>query len=263
MKQQFQNYKFVIAYDGSRYKGWQIQPKEENTIQGKLQKVLGELCREPVAVIGSGRTDSGVHALAQIANVHLPLDPKGISDRKEYRTYLEPEALLHYMNAYLPQDIAVLSIEKVPEHFHARYHAVNKTYRYRIYTSFIPNVFERKYVYTYTEKQLDTAAMRAAAEKLCGTHDFTSFCGNKHMKKSRIRTLFSIEIREEREEIVIEYTGDGFLQNMVRILTGTLIEVGIGKIPVTSMQAILEEKNRSAAGFTAPPEGLVLVKVRY
>ena len=243
------NYKILVQYDGTRYKGWQVQKSTDMTIQGKLQAVLEALAGHPVEVIGSGRTDAGVHALGQVANFHLDGN-------------FSEEKILEYLNHYLPMDIAVTSIEEVEERFHSRYHATSKTYIYRIHTSRIPNVFERKYMYTYTE-HLDVDAMRDAAKYMVGTKDFMAFCGNKKMKKSTVRSVFSIDIQKKQDEIVIAYTGDGFLQNMIRIMTGTLIEVGNGTRKACEIEEIIEGKNREKAGYTVPPEGLTLKQVEY
>ena len=238
-----------MQYDGTRYKGWQVQKSTDMTIQGKMQDVLSQMAGQEIEVIGSGRTDAGVHAYGQVANFHMP------------KHFLEKE-ILEYLNHYLPMDIAVLDIEEAEERFHARYHAVRKTYVYRIHRSNIPNVFERKYMYTYTEA-LDITAMKKAAQLLLGTHDFMAFCGNKKMKKSTVRTIISINIEEKENELRISYTGDGFLQNMIRILTGTLIEIGNGTKSYSEIIEILESKDRQKAGYTAPPEGLILEKVYY
>lgn len=243
------NYKITVQYDGTRYKGWQIQKTTDMTIQGKIQQVLSRMCEEEIEVIGSGRTDAGVHALGQVANFHFP---------KEY----SKAEILEYLNHYLPKDIAVTEIEQVDERFHARYHAVSKTYIYRIHTSLIPNVFERKYMYTYLGT-MNVDDMKKAAKLMLGKHDFRCFCGNNKMKKSTVRTITAIEIIEKEDEIEIRYTGDGFLQNMIRIMTGTLIEVGNGTLSVCDVLDILQGNNREAAGFTVPPEGLVLKEVRY
>lgn len=243
------NYKITVQYDGTRYKGWQVQKSTDMTIQGKLQAVLREMTGEDVEVIGSGRTDAGVHALGQVANFHIP---DGYS----------PQEVLEYLNRYLPMDIAVTDIKEVEERFHARFSAVEKTYIYRVHTSTIPNVFERKYRYNYTT-QLDLTAMKAAANQLEGTHDFMAFCGNKKMKKSTVRTISEIRITPKADEIEFSYTGDGFLQNMIRILTGTLIEVGNGTKKPEEISDILRSKNRENAGYTVPPEGLILKSVRY
>lgn len=243
------NYRITVQYDGTRYRGWQVQKSTDATIQGKLEHVLSTLAGHPVEVIGSGRTDAGVHAVGQVANFHIDDDFSG-------------EELMETLNRYLPEDIAVTEIVEVEERFHSRYHATSKTYCYRIHTSTVPNVFERKYVYTYTDA-LDVGKMQQAASFLMGTHDFSSFCGNRHMKKSTVRTIIDIEFRRMERELAIYYTGDGFLQNMVRILTGTLIEVGSGRRDPESMKDILAAKDREAAGYTAPPQGLRLEKVTY
>ena len=243
------NYKITVQYDGTRYKGWQVQKSTEDTIQGKIQHVLETLVGHPVEVIGSGRTDAGVHASGQIANFHIE------------DSYCEEE-IMRWLNEHLPQDIAVTQICEVEERFHSRYQADTKTYRYRIHTSSISNVFERKYVYEYL-LPLDIEKMRKAAEHLIGTHDFRAFCGNRRMKKSTVRTIYSIEIEVNESEIAIIYTGNGFLQNMIRILTGTLIEVGDGRREPKEMIQILESKDRSMAGYTVPPHGLILEKVTY
>lgn len=243
------NYKIIIQYDGTRYKGWQVQKATEMTIQGKIQDVLTAMTGQEVEVIGSGRTDAGVHAYGQVANFHVP----------EHFTEKE---IMDYLNHYLPMDIAVLSIEEVEERFHARYQAVSKTYMYRIHTSNVPNVFERKYMYTYTEP-LDMERMKKAASLMLGTHDFAAFCGNKKMKKSMVRTVTDITFVQTADEIAISYTGDGFLQNMIRIMTGTLIEVGNGTKEPEDILRILESKTRENAGYTVPPEGLILKEVVY
>ena len=264
------NYKMILQYDGTRYRGWQVLPAEL-TIQGKLQDVLSKMAGYQVEVTGSGRTDAGVHAKGQTANFHL---------REEW----DEDKILFYLNQYLPEDIAVCEVKRVDERFHSRYQAVEKTYLYRIHTGKIPEVFERRYVYDYTEP-LDVNRMRKAAEYLCGTHDFKSFCGNKKMKKSTVRTIYRIMVKQEPgsslvkkstvrtiHEISIEeiggeirftYTGNGFLQNMVRILTGTLIEIGDGRRTPEDVSEILEAKNRERAGYTAPACGLTLLEVIY
>lgn len=242
--------KITIAYDGTKYNGWQIQRATDNTIQGKISAVLSRMCGHMVEVDGSGRTDAGVHAMAQVASFEID-DSHGA------------DHILAYLNQYLPDDIAVLSAEEAPADFHARFSARSKTYRYRIHTSPIPNVFERKYVYTYLDKPLNVGRMKQAASLLLGTHDYKAFCGNPKFKKSSVRTIMDIRIEETESGITISYTGDGFLQNMVRILTGTLIEVGNGNLSPTMMPEIIESRDRQKAGFTAPPQGLTLVRVEY
>lgn len=243
------NYRIIIQYDGTRYRGWQRLSDTEDTIQGKIQAVLTKMAGTEVEIIGSGRTDAGVHARGQVANFHW----KGAEGKEE---------LLDYLNRYLPMDIAVSAIEEVEERFHSRYQAKSKTYLYRIHTGRIPEVFERKYVYDYPVP-LAVERMRQAAQTLVGTHDFKSFCGNKKTKKSTVRTIYEIRMEEREQELCIYYTGDGFLQNMVRILTGTLIEIGDGRREPEDIGRILEAKDREAAGYTAPACGLTLLAVEY
>ena len=243
------NYRLDIEYDGSRYEGWQRQNRTTNTIQGKIEEVLSKMCETPIEIDGAGRTDAGVHAKGQVANVHL-------------ETEKNCEEICDYLNHYLPEDIAVLSLEEAGERFHSRFQAKEKTYMYRLHTSKIPDVFERKYVYTYTEP-LHLENMREAAAYMTGTMDFTSFCANKHMKKSAVRSVYAIDFQVTEKEIDIIYRGNGFLHNMVRIMTGTLLEVGMGKKKPEDIPMILAAKNREAAGFTAPAQGLVLLEVKY
>lgn len=244
------NYKIELAYDGGRYDGWQKQGNTAMTIQGKLEAVLSRMAGEEVEVYGSGRTDAGVHALGQVANFHL----------KEEKN---PEELLAFLNHYLPEDIQVLSCQQVPERFHSRLLAVRKTYRYQIEMGPKKDVFLRDYYYGLGQ-MLDVGAMEKAASYLVGRHDFKSFCGNRKMKKSTVRIIEKIEIcRQDDTRLQLFVTGNGFLQQMVRILTGTLIEVGQGKRSPGEMEAILEAKDRAMAGFTAPAQGLCLMKVEY
>ena len=243
------NYKLTIQYDGTRYRGWQVQGNTDNTIQGKIQSVLSQLDGAPVEIHGSGRTDAGVHARGQVANVQLASEP-------------DCTTVLTYCAAPLPQDIAVCAVEDAPPRFHARLNAKSKRYVYRIWNNAIPNVFERKYLYQLTDP-LDLAAMRQAADLLLGTHDFRSFCGLRRYKKSTVRTIYSIQIDQIGSEIRISYEGDGFLNLMVRILTGTLVEVGLSQRKPEDMPEILAAKDRSAAGRTMPPEGLCLDAVFY
>ena len=243
------NYKMTLRYDGSRYDGWQKQANTERTIQGKLEEILGKMTGGAVEVHGSGRTDAGVHALCQVANFHADLR-------------MTPEAVREYLNQYLPEDIAVLAVTTVPDRFHSRLNAVEKTYLYRIETAPRKDVFERKYVFGLGETP-DVGRMRRAAAFLLGEHDFKSFCSNKRMKKSTVRRITAITIETEGTKILIRYRGNGFLYNMVRILTGTLIEVGLGKRDPEEVREILLKKDRQAAGFTAPAEGLFLENVSY
>lgn len=243
------NYKVILQYDGGRYDGWQKQGNTDNTIQGKLESILEKLSGRPVEVHGSGRTDAGVHALGQTANFHLD----GERPANE---------VMDYLNRYLPEDIAVTAAKKAPERFHSRLNAVAKTYLYRIDTADKKMVFERKYIYGLG-RELDLEQMRQAAAYLTGEHDFKSFCANKRMKKSTVRRLDRIEITREGSRVQLQFTGNGFLHHMVRIMTGTLIEVGLGERRPESVKEILNAEDRQAAGFTAPAEGLFLKNVDY
>ena len=243
------NYRLLLQYDGSKLNGWQKQGNTDHTIQGKLERILTRMYGEPVEIHGSGRTDAGVHALGQVANFHAP------------GRFLAEE--IHaYLNEYLSEDIRVLTVAAADGRFHARLSAKEKTYEYRIDNGAVANVFLRKYAMRVQEP-LDVDAMRRAAASFIGTHDFKSFCANKKMKKSTVRTITAIDIAETDGIVTIRYTGNGFLYNMVRILTGTLIEVGRGERCPASISSILQAQDRSAAGFTAPPQGLFLVSVRY
>ena len=243
------NYKLTIQYDGTRYNGWQVQGNTDQTIQGKVEGVLSRLTGQPVELHGSGRTDAGVHALGQVANVKLPRP-------------FDPSELLRELNRYLPADIGVIAVEPAPERFHARLNARSKTYRYRIWNSEIPNVLERSYLYPLPEP-LDVAAMERAAADLVGTHDFRSFCGLKRFKKSTVRTITDIIITQHSSEVRLEFTGNGFLMRMVRILAGTLVEVGLGQRAADAMPAVLAAQDRAAAGPALPAQGLALVRVEY
>lgn len=242
-------YRLTLAYDGSRYNGWQKQGNTKNTIQEKLETLLTRLLGEPIEVAGSGRTDAGVHAMGQVVSFHT-------SEKQDCA------ALLSEIRRYLPDDIGALELSEAAPRFHARLNAVGKTYVYRVWNSDAPNVFERKYMYTVTES-LDLAAMETAADHFLGTHDFMSLCANKRMKKSTVRTIESIRIQRLGNELRFTVTGDGFLYNMVRILVGTLLEVGMGKRSPDSIPALLEAKDRSQAGYLVPPHGLRLEEVYY
>lgn len=243
------NYKLKIAYDGTRYFGWERQPGRE-TIQGKLEAVLCRMCgTDMVDVIGAGRTDAGVHAKAMTASVRL-------------ETSLSEIQIRDYLNRYLPEDISVTEVKVASERFHARYKAVGKTYCYTVFDGPVKPVFNRRY-YTPLEKEVDVERMRKAAEYLVGEHDYKSFCGNPKMKKSTVRMVDKIQIRRNKGYVIFTFHGTGFLQNMIRILVGTLLEVGNGKKEPEEMPAILEACDRQAAGYTAPAKGLCLIRVDY
>lgn len=243
------NVKLTIQYDGTRYDGWQRQGNTDNTLQGRLEGVLSRMVGKPVEIQGAGRTDAGVHARGQVASVHLP---EGYT----------PQEVQNYLNRYLPEDVAVVDVVEVGERFHARLSATGKEYRYHIRMGSVPDVFARKYQYR-VEEPLDLAAMERAAGYLTGKHDFRSFCGNRRFKKSTVREVFHIGVEVCGSDLTLVYRGDGFLYNMVRILTGTLLEVGLGQRTPESMVDILEAKERTAAGKTAPAQGLVLQEVYY
>ena len=245
------NYKMTISYDGTRYDGWQKQKNTENTIQGKLETLLSRMAGKEISVHGSGRTDAGVHALGQTANFWMD-------------TGLSEEELSAAMNRYLPDDIAVRDLKAASDRFHSRLSAVGKVYRYRLYVGEGKPVFDRKYVWQISEKP-DINRMREAADCLVGQHDFRAFCGNRHMKKSTVRRLDRIEIEESPDgaRLDLSFEGNGFLQNMVRILVGTLVECGLGLRDPKETERILALGERSLAGQTAPARGLTLVEVRY
>lgn len=242
------NYKMLIEYDGTRYYGWQRQPEHE-TIQGKLEKVLSLMCQKEVEVIGAGRTDAGVHAKGMTANANMETD-------------LEPEQIRDYLNRYLPDDIAVREVREASPRFHARYNAVGKTYCYTCYDGEVKSVFDRRY-YTRLEESPDVEKMREAAEILRGEHDFRNFCVNPRMKKSTVRCVDRIEIARKGGYITFTFHGTGFLQNMVRIMVGTLLEVGCSRMTCDRVREVLEAKERQKAGPTAPAQGLCLMSVDY
>ena len=243
------NIKLVLEYDGSRYDGWQRQGNTDNTIQGKIETVLQKWSGEEIEIHGSGRTDGGVHALGQIANFKL-------------ETELSAEEIMRYINRFLPDDIGIVAAWEADMRFHSRLSATGKTYRYRILTGEIPEVFGRRQRFWHKEK-LDVAAMKKAAEDFIGKKDFMSFCDNKRMKKSTVREITSLDITENGNEIIIDVTGNGFLYHMVRIIAGTLIEIGEGKRAADSVPAIIEAKDREKAGVIAAAEGLTLMEVFY
>ncbi len=243
------NFKITLAYDGTRYSGWQKQGNTGNTIQGKLEKVISAMFGTAVEVQGSGRTDAGVHAAAQTANFKMD-------------TKVSAAEICRYLRAYLPQDIGVLSVEEVDARFHARISAKQKTYRYRIWNSDVPNVFERKYLYLCPEP-LDTAAMEACVPYFLGTHDFRAFCSNPDLKKSSVRTIYEMRLERLGPELRLTVTGSGFLYNMVRLIAGTLLEVGRGHLRPEEIPEILERQDRRRAGPMAPACGLCMMEVAY
>lgn len=244
------NYRLKIQYDGYRFKGWQRQPGTDMTIQGKLEAVLSCFVGEVVTVDGAGRTDAGVHALEQVANVKLAGESADVLQIRDY------------LNEYLPEDIRVSSVECAGERFHSRLNATGKRYAYHIMKSDCENVFLRKYTWK-AEKPLDIKQMVQAARCFYGSHDFRSFCTNPAKKKSTVRKIESITIEETETELILRFCGNGFLHHMVRILTGTLVEVGSGARKPEEIPGILEKRERKYAGVMAPAQGLFLEKVFY
>ena len=242
------NLRLDLCYDGTRYRGWQRLPGREDTIQGRLEACLTRILGEPIEVSGSGRTDAGVHARGQVASFHC-------------ESTMPSGEILENLRRYLPEDIGIYSCKDVSPRFHARLNAKEKTYCYRIWNSEMPCVFVRRYV-TVLPETLDLGAMERAAALLTGEHDFSAFCGNAKMKKSTVRFLRSVTITREGEELVLRFTGNGFVQSMVRILTGTLIEVGRGQRRAESIPDLFGGK-RAEAGFLAPAQGLCLEEVIY
>jgi len=242
-------FRLTLCYEGTRYRGWQRQGNTDNTIQARLETLLTRLLEQPVELAASGRTDAGVHARRQVCSFRADTD-------------WDVDFMLTQLRKFLPEDIGAVSLEEAAPRFHARLNCREKTYLYRVWNSEAPNVFERRLMYAFPAP-LDLEAMRRAAEALLGEHDFSAFCANRHMKKSAVRSIHSIEIRREGEEVRLSFTGNGFLYNMVRILTGTLLEVGTGQRSEESVRAALESLEREQAGFTAPAQGLTLWDVRY
>ena len=243
------NYKLTIQYDGARYKGWQRLGNGDQSIQGKIENVLTEMAGQKMEIIGCSRTDAGVHALHQVANFHINMDK-------------EPSDIHAYLNKYLPNDISITRVEIVPDRFHARYNAKDKTYLYRIWNETYTNPFARKYS-MHVAEELNLANMNKAAKHFIGKHDFTAFSNAKSKKKSMVREIHAIKIEKDAGFIQIRITGDGFLYNMVRKIVGTLLEVGLGKIKEDQIPFILEEKNRALTGMMAEANGLLLERVEF
>ena len=242
------NFKIVLEYDGTKYNGWQKQGNTKNTIEYKFLEILKKMSGSETEIFASGRTDSGVHAKGQVANFKIDTD-------------MSAKQVMDYINTYLPEDIRVLSCTEVDERFHSRLNAERKTYMYRIYLG-KPSVFERKYVYA-TDEALDAEKMKEAAKSFIGKYDFKAFCTKQKMKKSTVREIYSLDVIENGEELDIVVCGNGFLYNMVRIISGTLFKVGTGEIKPEEIKNIIKDKNRENAGDTLPPSGLTLLSVEY
>jgi tRNA pseudouridine38-40 synthase len=245
------NLKLTVAYDGTAYVGWQRQA-EGVSIQGLLEAALEPFEGQPVTVHGAGRTDAGVHALGQVASVRLT-------------AALEVTRLARALNAVLPVDVRIVSVEEESADFHARYSATGKTYEYRIINAPFVSPFMYRYVW-HVPYRLNVDAMRAAAELLRGHHDFAAFQSARTAARSSERTITAIEWETGSgpdAPIVLRISGDGFLRHMVRNIMGTLVEVGWGRWPVASITSILASRDRAHAGAAAPPQGLFLLAVMY
>ncbi|MFR7544725.1 MAG: tRNA pseudouridine(38-40) synthase TruA [Clostridia bacterium] len=242
------NIKLTIEYDGKDFNGWQKQPNKLN-IQGNIEKVISEITKEEIELIGSGRTDAGVHAIGQVANFktnsNIPIEKFAIA-----------------INSRLKKSIIIKKAEEVPERFHSRYNCKKKTYRYIINNSDMGSAIYRNLEYNI-KMPLNLENMKKASKYFEGEHDFSAFKASGTSSKSSVRTIYSADVKKENERIIIELTGNGFLYNMVRIISGTLVEVGLGKIRPEEIEDIIDSKNRQMAGKTLPPYGLYLVEVNY
>lgn len=240
--------KLTIAYDGTNYCGWQIQPNGI-TVEEVVNRELSRLLKEEIHVIGASRTDSGVHALGNVA----------VFDTE---ARIPAEKVSFALNRSLPEDIVIQKSEEVPQDFHPRFCDSTKTYEYRIWNATFVQPVNRLYTY-HVHDTLDVEAMQRAAQFIVGEHDFASFCSVGAQVQSTVRTVYSVDVIKENELITIRVTGAGFLYNMVRIIAGTLLQVGLGAKPAEWVREVLEAKDRSQAGPTAPAQGLTLMKIEY
>ena len=242
------NIRLDICYEGTRYRGWQRLSATDNTIQAKLEQVLSRILAEPIEVSASGRTDAGTHAKAQVVSFHC-------------QNTMPCEEILIQLRCYLPEDIGIYSCKNVSPRFHARLNAKTKTYAYRVWNSEKPCVFQRKFVHI-DPREIDLDAMQQAAEYFLGEHNFSAFCANSRTKKSTIRYIHSFEVVRSGDELIFTVTGNGFLHHMVRIMVGTLLEVGRGERAAESIRSLFDGK-RADAGELVPACGLCLMEVTY
>lgn len=242
------NIKLTIEYDGKCYNGWQKQPNKLN-IQGEIERAIYNITKEEVDLIGSGRTDAGVHALGQVANFKT-------------NSQISIEKIPLAINSQLKNSIVIKEAEEVNERFHSRYNAKRKTYRYIINNSKCGTAIYRNLEYSYPFK-LDAEKMKQASKYFEGEHDFKAFKSSGTSSKNSVRTIYKAIVKQEGEKIIIELTGNGFLYNMVRIISGTLLDVGLGKIQPEEIPEMIESKDRQRAGKTLPAHGLYLVEVKY
>lgn len=238
----------TVAYDGTYYHGWQAQ-NNAKTIEGELNKVLSRLLQKPVEVIGASRTDAGVHAMCNAAVFDSEME-------------IPPEKYAYALNQMLPMEIRIRRSQEVPADFHPRKTDTVKTYEYRIDCEEFADPMKIRYAY-FTYTQLDEKKMQEAAEYLVGTHDFKSFCSVNTTASTTVRTIYDVKVLRQETDITIQITGNGFLYNMVRIIAGTLMDVGKGKYPPQMVERILEKKDRCAAGPTAPANGLLLKELHF
>lgn len=240
--------KLIVAYDGTNYNGWQVQPTGV-TIEGVLNETLTQLTKEAVTVIGASRTDSGVHALGNIAVF-------------DTNTKIPPEKISYALNQWLPEDIVVQDSCEVPMDFHPRRCESRKTYEYKILNRTFPLPLNRHDCY-FTYRKLNVEKMQQAAQYLIGEHDFKSFCSIHSQAETTTRTIYDLTVKKEQDLITIRVTGSGFLYNMVRIVAGTLLQIGTGERSLNEMQEILQAKDRTAAGPTAPAHGLTMIGIKF
>ena len=243
------NIKMTIEYDGKRYQGWQRLGDSDKTIQGKIENIIHQMTGEKIEIIGSGRTDAGTHAKGQVANFKT-------------ESTMSLDEMLDFFHQYLPQDIVVKQLDDMPERFHARYNAKGKQYSYNIWNHRIPSAFYKNYS-MHVPEYLNIEKMEEACEKLKGTHDFRGFSALKKTKKSTTRTISDIAIQRHGDILQFTFVGDGFLHKMVRIMMGTLLDIGVGRLTVEDIDNIFETGIRSQAGDTVPAQGLFLDEVFY
>lgn len=243
------NFKITIEYDGQNYHGWQRQ-KNDPSIQAEIEKALFKMTRIDIPVIGSGRTDAGVHALGQVAHFRC-------------RSHLEADVFQRALNSILPEDIIIRECSQVSETFHARYDAKSKIYQYKILNRRLPSAIGRQYAW-FIRKRLEIENMRTACRCILGEHDFKAFEGTGSPRSSTVRHVMKAELAESRSDLLIfEIEANGFLRFMVRNIVGTLVDVGLSKTTPEGFKHILASKDRSLAGATAPPHGLCLIEVKY
>ena len=240
--------KLIIEYDGRGFNGWQKQPNKLN-IQGEIERAIKEVTGEEVELNASGRTDAGVHAISQVANFKT-------------ESNIDINKIPLALNSKLKKSIIIKKAEEVDLNFHARYNAKGKKYRYIINNSLVGSAIYRDLEYNFPIK-LDVEKMKHSAKYFEGEHDFKAFRSSGTSNKNSVREIYKVEIKEENERIILEFTGNGFLYNMVRIMVGTLMDVGLGKIKPESIKDIIDSKERTKAGKTAPAQGLYLVEVYY